>query len=487
VRHKREDDIQLKVHPVKKIHKMMKSCFGLAGNYLSIFILALNLAAVNGQSASTTASKPEGELRLATFDVDATPPIGSYMAYGKVINTWDLSLRARGIVLIGAGKPVVLCSVDWIGIANDAQDEFKRVIAEAAGTEPSRVAVHTVHQHDAPICDFGAEKFLRDAGIDPLGYESTFSRTVLKKIATAISEAMKAPSPFDQVGLGEAPVYMVASNRRILGPDGKVRGTRYTTCKDSSLRAEPEGLIDPVVSVISFWNGNKPLAVLSYYAVHPQSYYLTGLPNPDFPGLARFYRQLEVPEALHIHFNGAGGNLGAGKYNDGSHENRGILAQRLADGMKRAWESTKKDRVTAADISWDIEQVALPPAQHFASLGDELRKKADNPIYVSNNISKVIWYNRCISGKKTELYCLKLGRARVLHMPGELFVEYQLAARAERPDLFVAMAAYGDYGPEYICTDIAYTQGGYEGSDASGVAPGSEKILMDAIKKLLHK
>jgi hypothetical protein len=49
------------------------------------------------------------------------------------------------------------------------------------------------------------------------------------------------------------------------------------------------------------------------------------------------------------------------------------------------------------------------------------------------------------------------------------------------------MAAYGDYGPEYICTDIAYTQGGYEGSDASGVAPGSEKILMEAIKNLLHR
>jgi hypothetical protein len=33
-------------------------------------------------------------------------------------------------------------------------------------------------------------------------------------------------------------------------------------------------------------------------------------------------------------------------------------------------------------------------------------------------------------------------------MPGELFVEYQLAAKAMRPDLFVTMAAYGDYGPD---------------------------------------
>lgn len=426
-------------------------------------------------------------LALASFDVDATPPVGSYMAYGKVLNTWDMSLRARGIVITGAGKPIVLCSVDWIGIANDSQDEFKTAMAAAAGTDPQRVALHTVHQHDAPICDFGAEKFLKARGLDPLSYESTFTRMVMNRLADAIKASLGSAQPFDQIGLGEATVSMVASNRRILGSDGLVKATRYTSCKDSALRAEPEGLIDPVVSLISFWNGDKPLAVLSYYAVHPQSYYQTGLPNPDFPGIARFYRQLEVPEALHVHFNGAGGNLGAGKYNDGSHENRGILAGRLADGMKRAWETTRKEKITADKIDWNVEPVSLPPAKYLEKLDAELKEKAGDPVFISNSVSKIIWQSRCREGKKINISCLSLGSARILHMPGELFVEYQLAAKAERPDLFVAMAAYGDYGPEYICTDIAYKQGGYEGGEASGVAPGSEKILMEAIKNLLHR
>ena len=82
----------------------------------------------------------------------------------------------------------------------------------------------------------------------------------------------------------------------------------------------------PSLSLVSLWNGERPVAVLSYYATHPQSYYRTGLPNPDFPGLARFLRQLAVPAALHVHFTGAGGNIGAGKYNDGSPENRLALA-----------------------------------------------------------------------------------------------------------------------------------------------------------------
>ena len=86
-----------------------------------------------------------------------------------------------------------------------------------------------------------------------------------------------------------------------------------------------------------------------------------------------------------------------------------------------------------------------------------------------------------------DLCCLCLGRARVLHMPGELFVEYQLAAKQMRQDLFVAMAAYGDYGPGYIGTAIAYEQGGYEtGPRASSVAPGAEVVLLEAMRELLH-
>ena len=71
-------------------------------------------------------------------------------------------------------------------------------------------------------------------------------------------------------------------------------------------------------------------------------------------------------------------------------------------------------------------------------------------------------------------------------MPGELFVEYQLKAKAMRPDMRVAMAAYGDYGPGYIGTEVAYGEGGYETSRlASRVDKSVERILIDKIEKLL--
>ena len=41
------------------------------------------------------AAAEEPHLKIATFDVDATPPVGSMMAYDKVIRTDDLPLRLR--------------------------------------------------------------------------------------------------------------------------------------------------------------------------------------------------------------------------------------------------------------------------------------------------------------------------------------------------------------------------------------------------------
>jgi len=447
-------------------------------------IVFVSLGLCRSTVAAQPATDPPANLRVATFDVDATPPIGSMMAYDPVTNKWDLGLRARGIVLLGAGDPIVLCAVDWIGIANGGHDAFCEKLASAAGTSPQRVAVHALHQHDAPDCDFSAEEILKSAGLDSRQFDSRFQRELIASLAGALRDSLPRAKPITHLGLGEARVEKVASNRRILGPDGKVRATRWTATTDPAVRAEPEGVIDPMVSLVSFWNGEQPVAVLSYYATHPQSYYRTGIPNPDFPGVARFLRQLAVPTALHVHFDGAGGNIGAGKYNDGSPTNRLLLAERLADGMRRAWENTKRQPIVATDVSWRVEPVALPLAKHLSVEKLEAQLAARDKDF---NASRLAFARRCRNGRKIEVSCLSLGRARVLHLPGELFVEYQLAAKAAQPDLFIAVAAYGDYAPWYIGTAIAYEQGGYETSPgASNVAPEVEGLLRKAIRELLQ-
>src|SRR5262245_30611411 len=98
-------------------------------NYRGLMLLLC----LNMTSALFGADSPGG-LKIATFDVDATPPVGYMMAYDKVVRQDDLPLRCRGVVLLGAQEPIVLCALDWIGLANEGNDAFREALAQAAGT-----------------------------------------------------------------------------------------------------------------------------------------------------------------------------------------------------------------------------------------------------------------------------------------------------------------------------------------------------------------
>lgn len=448
-----------------------------------------SLIALHPTIHAQTATEAEPKVKLASFDVDATPPLGSAMAYQPVRRLDELTLRCRGVVLIGAGDPIVLCAVDWIGIANGGHDAFRQALATAAKTSPDRVAVHTLHQHDAPACDFTAEDIIKELEIPGYSrFDGNFHRQVIERASKAIADSIQQATAITHYGVGTGLVKEVASQRRIAGPDGKIRATRTSTTKDPLLRAEPEGVIDPNVSLLSFWNNEQPIAMLSYYACHPQSYYLRGVPSPDFPGIARFIRGQDRNNTLHVHFNGAGGNVTAGKYNDGAETNRMLLANRLAEGIRLAEQQTVRKPLVPSDIRWTSRLIKLPLARHLNE-EDLLRKLKETPPKGTISFAdQLAFFRRIQQGHTIPISCLSIGEARVLHMPGELFVEYQLAAKGMRQDLQVMMAAYGDYGPGYIGTERAYTEGGYETlPTSSSVDPSVEPLLLETLEQLLKE
>ena len=432
----------------------------------------------------------EEPLRIATFQVDVTPPLGSPLCCSagvKPAATIVDRLTARGIILLGSPKPIVLAAVDWEGIANEGWDEWRQAIARAAHTDADHVSVHTLHQHDAPGYDLTAGRILKANGLDGKLYDPDFMRSAIERVSAAVRAATAKPAKVTHLGLGRAKVVDVASNRRVLGPDGKVKYVRYSATKIPEARDAPEGVIDPYVRSVSFWQGSKPLVSITYYATHPQSYYGQGGVSADFVGMARSFREAELP-ITHIHFNGASGNVAAGKYNDGSQPMRPILARRLADGMKAAFDSCSKTPIRASDIGWRILPVALPPAEPIRDQ-ERLLHLIQDPAQLDRTrltAGRDLGFVRLrAADRKIPLFLLTLGPAQVVHMPGELFIEYQLAAQEMLPSRFVAMAAYGDYGPGYIGTRIAYSQGGYETGPVSRTSPDVEDVLMQALRELL--
>ncbi len=453
------------------------------------FLQAAAGAAVSGAVVQAAGpARKTGDLFLAPFRFDVTPPMGHALCGGltRPAVAVDDPLEAVGFVLLGAGKPVVLCAVDWTGILNDAHVAWRTALAEAAGTTPERVAVHCVHQHNTPFACLEADRLVRKHPDLPHIIEPDYFRTCLDRARQAVAGGLKRARRVTHVATGRARVDRVASNRRVYrAADGKVLTMRGSSCPDAKLRALPEGLIDPWLRTVAFYDRGTKVAACHYYATHPMSYYGDGRVSSDFTGLARKQRQHDEPDCLHVYFTGCAGNVAAGKYNDGSHAMRPVLTGRVYDGIVASERELRPEPI--ATVSWRTHEM-LPPARSGMTAEQILRDMANpkNPVALRNRPAYRLTWMRRVARKTPPvvLSALHVNDTALLHLPAECFVEYQLRAQELRPGRFVAVAAYGDGGPWYIPTREEYPFGGYEVSVAF-CDPEVDGILTKGIQALL--
>jgi len=439
--------------------------------------------ALVGFGAAPSVAGDAPRLRAATFRCDVTPPPGGHpLIWIDPVTSIEDPLWAKGVVLDDGVRRCVLCVLDWCGLCNSTHELFVSKVAASAGTDPSRVAVHCVHQHTAPYTDGGAQRLL-DATENPPRYaDHTFLGRVTDRLGAAVKEALGRLEPVDQVGVGEARVDRVAATRRVVGPEGKIL-VRYSACKNPELRAYPEGPIDPMLKTITLARGGKPLVRMHYYATHPQTFYGDGRASADFVGHAR--DQLERAEnVFQIYFNGCGGDVTVGKYNEGTREAREELRKRLLAGMEAAVKATQL--MPLAQIEWRSVPVVLPfRSDPVLNEADQRDKMADAKLPGARRAYAAVKVSSLQRADQPFIIsALALGRARILHLPGECMVAFQKYAQSLLPDRFVAVAAYGDTGTGYICTEAAYEEGGYEPS-ASRLAPQAEGVLKKAIAEVL--
>ena len=397
------------------------------------------------------------EFRVALFEADITIPIGHACMGGGVADAREIvdPLWAKGCVLLGPDRPIVLAALDWCQCNNDSFDRWRDALAEAAGTTRQRVMLATVHQHDAPICDLTAQKLLDAQGLAGYNCDPAFHEKMVRRTADALRKALGSARRVTHFGVGQGKVEKVASNRRVVGPDLKISWSRGSASGD--LFGAPEGEIDPWLKTISFWDGDRAVVAWSCYSVHPMSHYGKGFVSADFPGLARSKRQKDDPQVFQIYFTGCAGDTTAGKYNQGQPENRAVLADRLYQGMAAAWRSTK--RLPLEQAEFRSAEMRLPPRDTGAFTLDAMRRTlADPKAKRWERISAALglsWRERVAADRPIDVPCLDLGAGRALFciMPAESFVGYQLQAQQLRPDSFVMTAGFGDGAPGYIPTD----------------------------------
>ncbi len=432
------------------------------------------------------------ERLIAPFSVDVTIPLnhrcmGLLQTKSKEIVD---PLQAHGFVLFetgtGAKKPIVLVAVDWCEIRNEAYDRWREVIAKAMGTSRERVLVCSLHQHDAPVTDIGAQNLLDKVGLSGELMDVPFHEDCVQRVASAAQESISEAQPVTHLELGQAKVEKIASNRRIEYEDGRVSYGRGSRSGGNKFLAEaPDGLIDPFLKTISFWNGTKQLVALHSYATHPMSYYGRGGVTYDFVGMARERRRRDDQTVHQIYVSGCSGDVTAGKYNDGSQANRELLANRLYEAMVASSKSAKRVpfngtqfRTTKLDLPFRTEE-RFSAAALLAKL-ENTELKTEQRIHAAMTLSSRM---RVSSGNRIVFPVVDFGPAQIALFPGEAFVGYQLIAQELRPDSFVQSIGYGECWPGYVPT-AASVEDRFEDTWL-WVDPGCEELIRGALKQTL--
>jgi hypothetical protein len=449
------------------------------------------VAALAGAAGLGRAAAPPS-FKLATFRADVTPPIGHPLLAGATsapdAKRIDDPLFALGFVLTGGEQPVVLCSIDWCEIRNDAYDRWRAVLAEAAGTTRERVLVTSVHQHDVPLPDLEAQRILERHRAQGRIVDLDFHEKCVQRTARALKDSLLQARPVTHLGVGMGKVEKVASNRRYITSAGKVAFDRSSMSGGRPEQRDADvGLVDPLLRTLSFWNGDRPVCALHAFAVHPMSYWSTGWVTSDFPGLARQRRQADDPSIHQIYASGASGDVTTGKYNDGSHENRPILAERLYQGMLAAWKDTKKLPLTR--LAFRVAPMLFTPRDTAGFTIEEMTAALRHPMPTKQALAALglSARQRFDAKQPVDLPVLDFGSAVVVLLPGESYLHFQLLAQRLRPDAFVVALGYGECAAGYVAPDRAWDEDDSNLTPWSWVAPKtSEKVMTEALRKVLR-
>lgn len=409
--------------------------------------------------------------RVAAFKADATPALGEPLIWVDPTKEVLDPLWAKGIVIEAPGGKIVLCALDWCGAGGYVHRMFREKLARAVGTSASRVAVQAVHQHTAPYIDGGGYELMAKLANPPLMMSRGFLETVTNRVAAAAAEAASRMKMFDSLGLSSVPLDRVGSARRLM-VGGKLQTRFSTSGKDPKMAALPEGDIDHRLRTVSLMAGKTPLVRLHYYASHPQTFCCTGQVSADFVGAAR--EAVEKIERIpQIYFTGCAGDTTVGKYNDAGIEARNGLARRMEEGLLASIRATKVELV--GDVAWKSVEMRLPPKTGPETEWPPAKLAGMNAVEICRRANTAAFAQR---KEPLEVSCLRIGSARIVHLPGEPLLEFQRFAWE------AIVAGYGDISPGYLCPDKAYAEGGYEPS-AANAGPGTESAVKRAMEEVL--
>ena len=370
-------------------------------------------------------------------------------------------LYARAVVIADGGRRVAMVQTDAITVPEPLVREARRLAHAWCGIAPEDCLIAATHTHS------GGPVFAGFLGVPDPDYVSFAA----EQIASAITEAFRRRQSA-LIGTGIAAADGVAYNRRF-----KMRDGRCMTHpgKGNPETLSPAGPADPTVTVTAFRppDATAPFGAIVHFACHAT--HMNGLLySADYVRwVVDTLRSVYGPDFGVVFLNGACGDvtqvdnlsprpLELGPYwceRTGRTVGAGAL-QALArmDYFREAGIARATTRVRAEVRKSRPEE--LRAARALLAKGAVSARDVET-IYAMERI-EVEKLRRCAPVRRLEVMGLRLADAMYWGVPGEYFQELAAEVRERSPFPHTCCVELANGYNGYLCTEAAYSGGGYE-------------------------
>ena len=393
--------------------------------------------------------------RAGVSKIDVTPSepirLSGYAARNSVSDGISDPLFVRALVLWpNQEPPLVIVSVDNVGIPGSMTNRIAKVIQERWSIGRARFVLAATHSHSTPQLDgFAPNLFGSPLTEDQSAAVKRYTTLVEVSIVEAISRAMASQQEVRlRYGTGKA---SVAANRRVL-ENGLWKG----------FGQQSDGIVDPRIGVLAIEDTQGQLKSLVYtYACHA-----TSIPpeenrvSADWPGLSASLLE-ESLGVISLPIIGCGADMGPAP--SGSYELAKSHGQAIAKGVKDALQTPLQPLDSAPQAEFGYAGL---PSEHPSreQLDAWLTSSSpQNQRYAKDQIA--IWNRR---GVLPETYPAPVhawtfnDELTWVFLGGEVVLDYQMRLEKEVPTKNVWVSSYCDDVFGYVASERMRAEGGYE-------------------------
>jgi neutral ceramidase len=419
----------------------------------NLYSIILVLFALACSSEITPAQALQGDKKSAQMgvsQVNITPTVpilmSGYDARKTPFTGVHDSLFASALYFKNEKTSLLLITADLIGYNRTFVNETRKMISAKIGIPVENIMITAVHNHGGPVTK-AYENDVPDA-------VNQYLKGLQEKFISMSVHASQTAVPF-RMGTAKGSCNMNI-NRRAEFADGGIW-----------LGRDPEKPCDHELDVVKFEDlNNNTLAVLVNWPCHAttsgQDNYLI---TADWPGAAARYIKKQTGNKTVVAITaGASGDINP-LYGPGNDFNE-IEAVGYHVGVN-AWKTFNEI------VTYPVESISAEQSSLKLPGKKECKNQFPQKTYETGPDVVI------------DFTTFKIGKLILAGISGELMNEMGTTVKKQSPytDTMIITHCNGSSG--YICTDKAFSEGGYE-VKVTELMPGAEKPLTERLIKMIH-